>query len=95
MKIILEAPEMILGTVEEKLNEASGKSEKNYYIRGIFSTIGEKNKNGRTYPRHLWEREISKYQSEIRSNSVNSLMEVITVVVLLEMVVHPEVEQLT
>lgn len=75
MKIILEAPEMILGTVEEKLNEASGKSEKNYYIRGIFSTIGEKNKNGRTYPRHLWEREISKYQSEIRSNSVNSLME--------------------
>ena len=34
----------------DELNESTGKSEKKYKIKGIFSTIGEKNRNGRIYP---------------------------------------------
>ena len=60
---------------EEEINEATGKSEKKYKIRGIFSTIGEKNRNGRTYPRPLWERNVAEYQNEIKSGSINTLME--------------------
>ena len=60
---------------EEEINEATGKSEKKYKIRGVFSTIGEKNRNGRTYPRPLWERNVAEYQNEIKSGSINTLME--------------------
>ena len=60
---------------EEVINEATGKSEKKYKIKGIFSTIGEKNRNGRTYPRELWINEVNSYQNEIRSGSINTLME--------------------
>ena len=49
----------------EILNEATGQKEKTYKIRGIFSTIGERNRNGRVYPRELWEREVKEYQKEI------------------------------
>jgi hypothetical protein len=75
MKLILESPEITSGIVETQLNEATQKPEKQYYIQGVFSTIGEKNRNGRIYPRHLWEREVSRYQGELRGNSINSLME--------------------
>jgi len=61
--------------VSESINESTGKKEKTYKIRGIFSTIGEKNRNGRIYPRNLWENEIKSYQNEISSGSINTLME--------------------
>ncbi len=61
-------------SVTETLNE-SGKSEKKYHIKGIFSTIGEKNRNGRIYPKALWEHEINAYQENIKSGSINTLME--------------------
>lgn len=66
-----ESPEV---EVTEELNE-SGVSQKKYKIRGTFSTIAERNRNGRVYPRHLWEREVSKYQSHIQSGSINRLCE--------------------
>lgn len=75
MKLIYENSTEVKGIVEEEINESTGKSSKSYYIQGIFSTIGEKNRNGRIYPKHIWEREISRYQDEIKSNSVTSLME--------------------
>lgn len=66
------APEFI---VEEEINEATGKSSKKYKIKGIFSTMGERNRNGRIYPRQLWETEVSKYQNNFASGSINTLME--------------------
>lgn len=59
----------------EIVNEATGQKEKTYKIKGIFSTIGERNRNGRVYPRNLWETEIKTYQNEIASGSINTLME--------------------
>lgn len=60
---------------EEGINEATGCSEKKYRIKGIFSTIAEKNRNGRVYPRNLWETEVASYQNEIKTGSINTLME--------------------
>jgi len=61
--------------VQESINESSGKTEKKYKIRGTFSTIGEKNRNGRMYPRNIWETEIQKYQNNFTTGSINTLME--------------------
>lgn len=61
--------------VSESINESTGQKEKTYKIRGIFSTIGEKNRNGRVYPRNLWESQVKSYQNEIASGSINTLME--------------------
>lgn len=61
--------------VEEVINEATGKTSKNYKIKGIFSTIGEKNRNGRIYPRNLWETNVSNYQNNFENGSINTLME--------------------
>jgi hypothetical protein len=61
--------------IEETLDEATGKSSKKYKIKGVFSTIGEKNRNGRIYPRELWEGEVTKYQDNFSSGSINTLME--------------------
>ena len=61
--------------ISENINESTGQKEKTYKIRGIFSTIGEKNRNGRVYPRNLWESEVRSYQNEIASGSINTLME--------------------
>ena len=33
----------------EIINEATGQKEKTYKIKGIFSTIGERNRNGRVF----------------------------------------------
>lgn len=66
------SPEFI---VEEEINEATGASSKKYKIKGVFSTIGEKNRNGRVYPRELWEGEVTKYQENFSSGSINTLME--------------------
>jgi len=66
------SPEFV---VEESINESTGKTDKKYKIKGVFSTIGEKNRNGRIYPRNLWETEISKYQNNFESGSIDTLME--------------------
>jgi len=65
-------PEFI---VEESMNEATGNTDKKYKIKGIFSTIGEKNRNGRMYPMDLWQNEINKYQENFNNGSINTLME--------------------
>jgi hypothetical protein len=65
-------PEFI---VEETLDEKTGSTSKKYKISGIFSTIGEKNRNGRIYPRELWEKEVSNYQTNFETGSINTLME--------------------
>jgi hypothetical protein len=59
----------------EVMNESTGQKEKSYKLKGIFSTIGEKNRNGRVYPRNLWEKEVKSYQNEINAGSINTLME--------------------
>lgn len=66
------SPEFI---VEEEINESTGAKSKKYKIKGVFSTIGEKNRNGRIYPRNLWETEVGKYQHNFSSGSINTLME--------------------
>jgi hypothetical protein len=75
MKLIYDndaSPEII---IEEEVNETTGKTSKKYKIRGVFSTIGERNRNGRIYPRSLWEGEIQKYQNNFDTGSINTLME--------------------
>lgn len=59
---------------EDVLNE-SGQREKVYKIKGVFSTIGEKNRNGRVYPRQLWEEQVKEYQANFYNGSINTLME--------------------
>lgn len=61
--------------VVEEINEATGQTSKKYKIQGVFSTIGERNRNGRIYPRELWESEVTKYQDNFHSGSINTLME--------------------
>lgn len=55
--------------------EPQGEKEKHYYIRGKFATIEAVNNNKRFYPRALWEREVAKYQEEIKNGTKNTLME--------------------
>jgi hypothetical protein len=61
--------------VEEEINETTGARTKKHKIKGVFSTIGEKNRNGRIYPRALWEQEVTNYQNNFSSGSINTLME--------------------
>ena len=75
MKLIMEDPLLLDGSIEETLNEGTGNTERNYYISGIFSTPEAKNRNGRIYSRAIWEREVQKYQKEINEKSVNTLGE--------------------
>lgn len=60
--------------IEESVNDKKEKVKK-YKIAGIFSTIGEKNRNGRVYPKELWESNVKKYQDIIKSGSINRLCE--------------------
>ena len=73
VKILYEHEQPDVEVVEE-LNE-SGEAKKKYKIRGTFSTIAERNRNGRIYPKQLWEREVLKYQDTIKSGSINRLCE--------------------
>jgi len=66
------APEFF---VEETLDESTGKTKKSYKIKGIFSTIGEMNRNGRKYPLQEWTKVISEYQRNFSEGSINTLME--------------------
>ena len=59
----------------DEINEATGEVEKKYKIKGIFSTINTKNRNGRIYPEKLWKEQVEKYQDVIASGSINTLME--------------------
>lgn len=43
-------------------------SNKNLYVTGIFSSANKKNKNGRTYPKHILEREVNKLKDQIKEN---------------------------
>ena len=70
MKLMVEQASVLNGSI---VNESE--NDKAYYISGIFSTIGEKNINGRVYPKHIWESQVLEYQNEIKSNSSNTLME--------------------
>lgn len=56
----------------EKLYEASedGDGKKKLYIQGIFMQADTKNRNGRVYPKHILQKEVSRYIKEcIDSNS--------------------------
>jgi hypothetical protein len=75
MKYLIDEALIVESVVQDEINEATGKKEKNYYIEGIFSTPGQKNRNGRIYPLSIWEREVAKYQEEIKNNSMNTLGE--------------------
>jgi hypothetical protein len=56
-----------------ELNEST--NEKKYIIKGIVSTPGERNKNGRIYPLQIWENNVKQYQNEIKRNTYNTLSE--------------------
>lgn len=71
MKLIVE-DSLDIETVVE-LNEATG--EKTYVIKGTFSTPELKNRNGRIYPKKIWEDNVARYQEEIKNQTVNTLME--------------------
>ncbi len=72
MKLIYEtAIDSVI--TEQAINEATG--SKKYIIKGIFSSPGVKNKNGRVYPKDIWEKEVTKYQDVLQSGSSNSLLE--------------------
>lgn len=75
MKYMIEEAFQLDSFVEEELNESTGKTEKNYYISGIFSTPEVKNRNGRIYPMQLWEREVENFQKEIKTKSISTLGE--------------------
>lgn len=75
MKLIYDIdshPEII---ITKELNESTGVEQKKYKIRGVFSTIGERNRNGRIYPKNVWHSEIANYQDNIHNGSLNTLME--------------------
>lgn len=63
-------PEFLVESLTESVN-----GQKKYKIRGTFSTIGERNRNGRVYPREIWESEVRNYQTVLESGSINTLME--------------------
>lgn len=75
MKLLYDIDSQPEFLVEEYLNEATGKTGKKYRIKGVFSTIGEKNRNGRVYPSHIWEKEIAGYQGNFTNGSSTTLME--------------------
>ena len=75
MKLMYEIDSQPEFIIEEEINESTGLTSKKYKIKGVFSTMGEKNRNGRIYPRTLWETEVQNYQSNFDSGSINTLME--------------------
>lgn len=50
----------------EMLEESVG-GAKRLYICGVFMGANKKNRNGRTYPRRIIEREVNNYQPLIES----------------------------
>jgi len=74
-KLILETSGSVNGTVSEEINEATGAKEKNYFIEGVFTTPDVRNKNGRIYPKKIWDEEIEKYQYNIENITKEALAE--------------------
>lgn len=66
MKMLIEKAHTLMGESKDK---------KDYYIKGIFSTIGQKNANGRIYSREIWEKAVEDYQRHIKEPTMQSLME--------------------
>ena len=75
MKLLTEEALIVTSGFNSTLDEATGKEVKNYFIEGIFSSPGQKNRNGRIYSLPLWETQVKKYQKELDENSYNSLGE--------------------
>lgn len=75
MQLFFDDDSRELQILNEEFLTESGNKEKVYKIKGIFSTIGEKNRNGRVYPREIWEEQVRKYQPFISNGSTRSLME--------------------
>jgi hypothetical protein len=67
-QILVEDAHEVNYTVIEEMNESTGKTEKNYYVEGIFSTPGVKNRNGRIYPNHLWENALNKWRDKTKQD---------------------------
>jgi hypothetical protein len=67
-KLLIDEANEVQYEIVEELNESTGKSEKNYYIKGIFSTPDRKNRNGRIYSRSLWENAIAKWHRRVKEN---------------------------
>lgn len=59
MKLITETTEDVQTLIE------GTDSSKNYYITGPFMNANVKNRNGRFYPRHVLENQVSKYATLI------------------------------
>lgn len=75
MQLFFDDDARDLQVLNEELITEAGQKEKVYKIKGIFSTIGEKNRNGRVYPRALWEEQVKEYQANFYNGSINTLME--------------------
>lgn len=75
MKLLIEEVNFLNSNVNEEINESTGKTQKNYYLEGIFSTPDQKNRNGRIYPKDIWVREVNKFQKNISEKSLNLLGE--------------------
>lgn len=74
MKLMFETETEHTPFVGQELNESTG--EKRYVIRGIFSSPGQKNKNGRVYPMNVWENELKRYNEDVLAKGhPDSLME--------------------
>ena len=59
MKLISEHVDEV-----EYITEADAEGKKNYKIRGVFMQSEIKNRNGRMYPQHVWEKEVKRYNKE-------------------------------
>jgi hypothetical protein len=65
MKLITETFEDV-----KYVTEAKEDGTKNLYIEGVFLQSAIKNRNGRMYPEHIMDREVSRYMKEsVESNS--------------------------
>lgn len=59
MKLICEVNEEL--KVITEANERGGRS---YFIEGVFMQAEQKNRNNRSYPKHIMEREVNRYIDE-------------------------------
>jgi Prohead core protein serine protease len=64
MKLIREEVEQV-----NYLTEAKENGEKQHYIHGVFLQANRKNRNGRIYPLHVMEKEVSRYMNEVVANN--------------------------
>lgn len=61
---------------ETVLFESTGSvKDGTFRIKGVFSTPGQPNRNGRIYPLHLWEEQVAKFQKYIKEGTNEVLME--------------------